>query len=102
LKADTYFKIGTVTNSEKLDLGHLSLDIKEYRDIWFKTSLIRSKQAKTELHKRVLKIIKPSFKLYFSCAFYRKNQLFPRSSKTKSRIREKGSNPNEKWQMLCI
>jgi phosphoribosylformylglycinamidine synthase len=32
-----------------MDLGHLSLDIKGYRDIWFKTSfLLDQKQAKTE------------------------------------------------------
>jgi phosphoribosylformylglycinamidine synthase len=42
-----FFKIGSVTQNETLDLGHLALDIKEYRDIWFKTSfLLDQKQAK--------------------------------------------------------
>jgi phosphoribosylformylglycinamidine synthase len=85
----------------KMDLGHLSLDIKGYRDIWFKTSfLLDQKQAKTEQHKRVLKITKPSFKLYFH--FTGRNQLFPRRLQTKAAIiREKG-NSERKWQMLCI
>jgi len=42
-----FYKIGSVTSSETLELGNLSLDIKKYRDIWFKTSyLLDQKQAK--------------------------------------------------------
>ncbi|MFT5243357.1 MAG: phosphoribosylformylglycinamidine synthase, partial [Psychroserpens sp.] len=42
-----FYKLGTVTTDETLDLGHLTFDIKEYRDIWFKTSfLLDQKQSK--------------------------------------------------------
>jgi phosphoribosylformylglycinamidine synthase len=42
-----YFKIGEVTNKGKLEFGTWSLDVAEYRDIWFKTSyLLDQKQAK--------------------------------------------------------
>ena len=42
-----FFKIGIVTSTETLDLGHSTFDIKEYRNIWFKTSfLLDQKQAK--------------------------------------------------------
>ncbi|MFH6971773.1 phosphoribosylformylglycinamidine synthase [Flavobacterium petrolei] len=43
----SFYKIGTATNEATLDLGHLTFDIKEYRDIWFKTSfLLDQKQSK--------------------------------------------------------
>jgi phosphoribosylformylglycinamidine synthase len=87
-----------------VDLGHLSLDIKEYRDIWFKTLSLDQKQAKTERHKRVLKITKPSFKLYFPAHFTgKKPAISAEVARPKAAIiREKGVTPNEKWQMLCI
>jgi phosphoribosylformylglycinamidine synthase len=37
--------MGTVTTEATLDLA-TKLDIAKYRDIWFKTSFIRSKQSK--------------------------------------------------------
>ena len=49
LKANkvSFFKIGSVTTSEILDLGLWTLDVPKYRDIWFKTSfLLDQKQAK--------------------------------------------------------
>ena len=49
LKANNleFFKIGSVTSTETLDLGYLTLDIKKYRDIWYRTSfLLDQKQAK--------------------------------------------------------
>jgi phosphoribosylformylglycinamidine synthase len=43
----SFYKIGSVTSSETLDLGHLTFDINKYRDIWYKTSfLLDSKQSK--------------------------------------------------------
>ena len=42
-----FFKIGSVTNIGTLDLGHLTLDIPKYRDIWYNTSfLLDQKQSK--------------------------------------------------------
>ncbi|MFM9826973.1 phosphoribosylformylglycinamidine synthase, partial [Flavobacterium sp.] len=42
-----FFKIGSVTTNDTLDLGLSTFDIKKYRDIWFKTSfLLDQKQAK--------------------------------------------------------
>ena len=49
LKANkvSFFKIGSVTTPEILDLGLWTLDVPKYRDIWFKTSfLLDQKQAK--------------------------------------------------------
>ncbi|MBG6185693.1 phosphoribosylformylglycinamidine synthase [Flavobacterium sp. CAN_S2] len=43
----SFYKIGTATNEETLDLGLSTFEIKEYRDIWFKTSfLLDQKQSK--------------------------------------------------------
>lgn len=43
----SFYKIGTATNEATLDLGLSTFDIKEYRDIWFKTSfLLDQKQSK--------------------------------------------------------
>jgi phosphoribosylformylglycinamidine synthase len=43
----SFYKIGSVTSTETLELGHLTFDIKKYRDIWYKTSfLLDSKQSK--------------------------------------------------------
>ncbi|MGO4820712.1 MULTISPECIES: phosphoribosylformylglycinamidine synthase [unclassified Flavobacterium] len=42
-----FFKLGTLTTDGTLDLGLSTFDIKEYRDIWFKTSfLLDQKQSK--------------------------------------------------------
>jgi phosphoribosylformylglycinamidine synthase len=42
-----FFKIGSVTSTETLDLGLSTFDIKKYRDVWFKTSfLLDQKQSK--------------------------------------------------------
>ena len=42
-----FFKIGSVTNTGTLDLGHLTFDIPKYRDIWYNTSfLLDQKQSK--------------------------------------------------------
>ncbi len=42
-----FFKIGSVTPTETLDLGLSTFDIQKYRDIWFRTSfLLDQKQAK--------------------------------------------------------
>ena len=42
-----YFKIGTVTEGNYLNIGNHQLDITKYRDIWFKTSyLLDQKQTK--------------------------------------------------------
>ena len=43
----SFYKLGTATNEATLDLGLSTFDIKEYRDIWFKTSfLLDQKQSK--------------------------------------------------------
>ncbi|MFM9988407.1 phosphoribosylformylglycinamidine synthase [Flavobacterium sp.] len=43
----SFYKIGSVTSTETLDLGYLTFDINKYRDIWYKTSfLLDSKQSK--------------------------------------------------------
>ncbi|MFV8443066.1 phosphoribosylformylglycinamidine synthase [Flavobacterium sp. LB2P44] len=45
--AVSFYKLGTATNEATLDLGLLTFDIKEYRDIWYKTSfLLDQKQSK--------------------------------------------------------
>jgi phosphoribosylformylglycinamidine synthase len=75
-----FHKMGTVTTEATLDLGPSKLDIAKYRDIWFKTSfLLDQKQSKTEWRKRVLTIIKPSIKLYFSNTFHRKKPVIDAS-----------------------
>ncbi len=43
----SFYKLGSVTHNNQLDLGPFSLDIVKWRDIWFKTSyLLDQKQAK--------------------------------------------------------
>jgi hypothetical protein len=69
-----------------------------------KLRFIRSKQSKTEWRKRVLTIIKPSIKLYFSNTFHRKKPVID-ASKPRPKaaiIREKEVTQNAKWQMPCI
>jgi phosphoribosylformylglycinamidine synthase len=42
-----YFKLGTVTNSDALQIGSFNFEISKYRKIWFKTSfLLDQKQTK--------------------------------------------------------
>jgi phosphoribosylformylglycinamidine synthase len=43
----SFYKLGTVTTSEKLEFGSCEISIPKYRDIWFKTSyLLDTKQSK--------------------------------------------------------
>ncbi|TRX42797.1 phosphoribosylformylglycinamidine synthase [Flavobacterium restrictum] len=91
-----FFKIGSVTSTETLDLGHLTLDIKKQRDIWFKTSyLLDQKQAKNGTAKARFDNYKnQALKYTFPAHFTGKAPVI---DATKPRpkaaiIREKGSN----------
>jgi phosphoribosylformylglycinamidine synthase len=92
---------GTVTTTAKLAFSSCELDIAKYRDIWFKTSFIRSKQSKTEQLSKRLIIIKPSLTVTFPAHFTGKSQLLTENARPKAAIiREKEVTQNVKW--LCI
>jgi phosphoribosylformylglycinamidine synthase len=91
-----YFKIGEVTNTGKLEFDSLSLDIAEYRDIWFKTSyLLDQKQAKNGTAKERFDNYKnQALQFSFPTHFTGKKPVID-ASKPRPKaaiIREKGSN----------
>ncbi len=98
LKANnlTFHKIGSVTSTETLDLGHLTLDIKKYRDIWFETSyLLDQKQAKNGTAKARFENYKNQALNYTFPAHFTGKKPVIDTSKPKPKaaiIREKGSN----------
>jgi len=91
-----FFKIGSVTNTGTLDLGHLTLDIPKYRDIWYNTSfLLDQKQSKNRMAQaRFENYKKQPLNYTFPTHFTGKKPVID-ASKPRPKaaiIREKGSN----------
>ena len=91
-----FFKIGSVTNTRTLDLGHLTLDIHKYRDIWYNTSfLLDQKQSKNGMAQaRFENYKKQPLNYTFPTHFTGKKPVID-ASKPRPKaaiIREKGSN----------
>lgn len=96
-----YFKIGSVQNKPKLDIGIWSFDIGTFRDIWFKTSfLLDQKQTKNNKAKeRFENYSNQKLEYKFPTHFSGKNPGINNSTRGKAKtkpkaaiIREKGSN----------
>ncbi|MBP6180779.1 phosphoribosylformylglycinamidine synthase [Flavobacterium sp.] len=91
-----FFKIGSVTTTETLDLGTWTLDVKKYRDIWFETSyLLDQKQAKNGTAKARFDNYKNQALSYTFPAHFTGKKPVIDTSKPKPKaaiIREKGSN----------
>ncbi|WP_310378032.1 phosphoribosylformylglycinamidine synthase [Flavobacterium sp.] len=92
-----FFKIGSVTSTETLDFGHLTLDLKKQRDIWFKTSfLLDQKQTKNGMAQaRFDNYATQALNYTFPSHFTGKiaSSQTPRNDRPKAAIiREKGSN----------
>jgi phosphoribosylformylglycinamidine synthase len=91
-----FFKIGTVTTTETLDLGLWTLDIKKYRDIWFETSyLLDQKQSKNGTAQARFDNYKNQALNYTFPAHFTGKKPVIDNSKPKPKaaiIREKGSN----------
>jgi phosphoribosylformylglycinamidine synthase len=91
-----FFKIGSATSNETLDLGFLTLEIPKYRDIWFKTSfLLDQKQAKNGTAQARFDNYKNQVLNYTFPAHFTGKKPVIDSSKPKPKaaiIREKGSN----------
>jgi phosphoribosylformylglycinamidine synthase len=91
-----YFKIGTASNSDKLEINTLSFNITNYRDIWFKTSfLLDQKQSKNNKAKERFENYKKqplnyTFPIHFSGNKPKIDNSKPRPKA--AIIREKGSN----------
>ena len=98
LKANNveFFKIGSVTSTETLDFEFLTFDIKEYRDIWFKTSfLLDQKQAKNGTAQARFDNYKNQVLKYTFPAHFSGKKPVIDTSKPRPKaaiIREKGSN----------
>ena len=95
-KGVEFFKIGTVTDLGILDLGILTFDIKEYRDIWFKTSfLLDQKQSKNGMAQERFDNYKNQPLNYTFPAHFTGKKPVIDNSKPRPKaaiIREKGSN----------
>ena len=92
----SFYKLGTVTNDERLEFGPCGLDIPKYRDIWFKTSyLLDTKQSKNGTAKERYDNYKNQALSYtFPTHFTGKTPVID-ASKPRPKaaiIREKGSN----------
>ncbi len=91
-----FFKIGSVTNTGTLDLGHLTLDIPKYRDIWYNTSfLLDQKQSKNRMAQaRFENYKKQPLNYTFPTHFTGKKPVIDASKPPPKAaiIREKGSN----------
>jgi phosphoribosylformylglycinamidine synthase len=91
-----YFKIGTVTESNYLNIGNHQLDITKYRDIWFKTSyLLDQKQTKNNKAQERFDNYKNQALNYSFPAHFTGKQPLVDDSKPRPKaaiIREKGSN----------
>ncbi|WP_338648156.1 phosphoribosylformylglycinamidine synthase [Flavobacterium sp. KS-LB2] len=92
----TFYKLGKVVENGTLDLGHLTFDIKEYRDIWFKTSfLLDQKQSKNGTAQARFDNYKNQALHYTFPAHFTGKKPVIDHSKPKPKaaiIREKGSN----------
>ncbi len=91
-----YFKIGTVANSDSLQINNLQFNIHQYRDIWFQTSfLLDQKQTKNNKAKERFDNYKNQaltyqFPVHFTGS---KPVIDPLKPRPKAAIiREKGSN----------
>jgi phosphoribosylformylglycinamidine synthase len=95
-KGIEYFKLGQVTSNGVLDLGHLTLDSKKTRDIWFKTSyLLDQKQSKNgRAQARFDNYKNQALQFTFPNHFTGKKPVLPSTAKKPKAaiIREKGSN----------
>ena len=91
-----YFKIGTVTESNYLNIGNHQLDITKYRDIWFKTSyLLDQKQTKNNKAQERFDNYKNQALNYSFPTHFTGKQPLVDDSKPRPKaaiIREKGSN----------
>ncbi len=91
-----YFKIGTVTESNYLNIGNHQLDITNYRDIWFKTSyLLDQKQTKNNKAQERFDNYKNQALNYSFPTHFTGKQPLVDDSKPRPKaaiIREKGSN----------
>jgi len=91
-----FFKLGKATTDETLDLGHWTLDIKAYRDIWFETSyLLDQKQSKNGTAKARFENYKNQVLEYTFPAHFTGKAPVIDNSKPRPKaaiIREKGSN----------
>jgi phosphoribosylformylglycinamidine synthase len=92
----SFYKIGTATNEATLDLGISTFDIKEYRDIWFKTSfLLDQKQSKNGTAQARFDNYKNQALNYTFPAHFTGKKPVIDASQTRPKaaiIREKGSN----------
>jgi phosphoribosylformylglycinamidine synthase len=91
-----FYKLGTVTSDETLDLGTHILSIPIYRDIWFKTSfLLDQKQSKNGMAQARFDNYKnQALQFTFPAHFTGKKPLidFSKPRPKAAIIREKGSN----------
>ncbi|MFT5963450.1 MAG: phosphoribosylformylglycinamidine synthase [Flavobacterium sp.] len=91
-----FFKLGKMVANGTLDLGHFTFDIKEYRDIWFKTSfLLDQKQSKNGMAQARFDNYKnQALQFTFPVHFTGKKPLidFSKPRPKAAIIREKGSN----------
>jgi phosphoribosylformylglycinamidine synthase len=91
-----FFKLGKMVANGTLDLGHLTFDIKEYRDVWFKTSfLLDKKQSKNGMAQaRFVNYKNQALQFTFPAHFTGKKPVIDYSKPRPKAaiIREKGSN----------
>ncbi|EPE9899835.1 phosphoribosylformylglycinamidine synthase [Flavobacterium psychrophilum] len=91
-----FYKIGSVTSTETLDLTHATFDVSKYRDIWFKTSfLLDTKQSKNGMaQERYDNYKKQPLTYTFPSHFDGKAPILDHSKPRPKAaiIREKGSN----------
>ncbi len=91
-----FFKLGKMVANGTLDLGHLTFDIKEYRDVWFKTSfLLDKKQSKNGMAQARFDNYKNQpLQFTFPAHFTGKKPVidFSKPRPKAAVIREKGSN----------
>jgi phosphoribosylformylglycinamidine synthase len=89
------FKIGSVTESDTLEVGSWKLDINNYRRIWFETSyLLDQKQSRNnKATERFENFDKQALNYKFPSHFTGKAPIIPNNARPKAAIiREKGSN----------
>ena len=89
------FKIGSVTESDTLEVGSWKLDINKYRRIWFETSyLLDQKQSRNnKATERFENFDKQALNYKFPSHFTGKTPIITNNARPKAAIiREKGSN----------
>lgn len=89
------FKIGSVTESDTLEVGSWKLDINKYRRIWFETSyLLDQKQSRNnKATERFENFDKQALNYKFPSHFTGKTPIIKNNARPKAAIiREKGSN----------